>query len=268
MRIVRCRLTLKEYKAGGLVVAPSELKIADADLYNRGEKPNAVIDYPVTATDYEVVDIFNWQDEAKGMLSQMEFIRRVDVQSETIERMVRDGKLLPDLTVPMSEHRTFKYFKEESLEVYAKQFGWTIISDDNRKELFLEMVEKMTMSYSYKPVLIKAVLKYADSKGQVKLADIVLYFRDFYNNRRENNLAAEKPNSIFATDDFTDKDCERNILSNPFKRFEDMNMMYHTKTLGVVEVDPSVWKKLSQDEKSKILQICDSKLATYYSKAW
>ena len=49
------------------------------------------------------------------MISQMEFVRRVDVQTETIERYVREGKLVPDLIVPMSEHRTFKYFKEETL---------------------------------------------------------------------------------------------------------------------------------------------------------
>ena len=35
------------------------------------------------------------------MISQMEFIRRVDVQSETIERYVREGKLIPDLVIPM-----------------------------------------------------------------------------------------------------------------------------------------------------------------------
>ena len=28
---------------------------------------------------------------------------------------------------PMSEHRTFKYFKEETLQKYAKQYGWTLI---------------------------------------------------------------------------------------------------------------------------------------------
>ena len=46
------------------------------------------------------------------MISQMEFVRRVDVQTETIERYVREGKLVPDLVVPMSEHRTFKYFRK------------------------------------------------------------------------------------------------------------------------------------------------------------
>ena len=46
---------------------------------------------------------------------QDKFIRRVDVQTETIERYVREGK-----PVPVSEHRTFKYFKEETLEKYAQ----------------------------------------------------------------------------------------------------------------------------------------------------
>lgn len=31
-----------------------------------------------------------------------------------------NGKLVPDLVVPMSEHRTFKYFKGDSLEKYAE----------------------------------------------------------------------------------------------------------------------------------------------------
>lgn len=85
------------------------------------------------------------------MISQMEFVRRVNVQTETIERYVREGKMIPDLVVPMSEHRVFKYFKEETLKQYAEQFGWTLIDESNRKQLFMDMVRQMDMSYSYKP---------------------------------------------------------------------------------------------------------------------
>ena len=206
---------LKEYRPGQLAVAPSAQKTAEAALYAKGEKPEALIDWPVDATDYELVDIFNWQDEAAGMISQMEFVRRVDVQTETIERYVREGKLVPDLVVPMSEHRTFKYFKEETLERYARQYGWTLIDDSNRKELFLEMVRQMDMSYSYKPVLIKAILHHADEKGRIQLADIVAYFRAYYEGRRAAGLVVEKPNSLFARGGYTDKEAERNILPIP-----------------------------------------------------
>lgn len=247
-------------------MAPQGQKAAENDLYAKGEKPEALIDWPVDATDYELVDIFNWQEEAAGMISQMEFVRRVDVQTETIERYVREGKLVPDLVVPMSEHRTFKYFKEESLERYAEQFGWTLIDDSNRKEMFMEMIRQMDMSYSYKPVLIKAILLYADDKGRVKLDDIVAFFRSYYEGRRSSGLVVEKKNSIFAKGGYTNGEAARNILSNPFKRFEDMQMMRHTKTLGIIQVDESVWKQLTAAEKAEIEKICDEKLVAYYSR--
>ena len=257
---------LKDYQPGKLAVAPGAKKAAEDDLYAKGEKPEALLDWPVDATDYELVDIFNWQEEAAGMISQMEFVRRVDVQTETIERYVREGKLIPDLVVPMSEHRTFKYFKEESLEEYARQYGWRLIDDSNRKDMFMEMIRQMDMSYSYKPVLIKAILLYADKKGMVKLSDIVSYFRSFYEGRKNTGLPVEKKNSIFAKGGYTDKEAERNILSNPFKRFEDMQMLRHTKTLGIVQVEETVWKNLNAEEKSEIEGICNQKLEQYFRR--
>ena len=257
---------LKDYRPGQLAVAPQGQKAAEDDLYAKGEKPEALIDWPVDATDYELVDIFNWQEEAAGMISQMEFVRRVDVQSETIERYVREGKLVPDLIVPMSEHRTFKYFKEETLQKYAEQYGWTLIDDSNRKDMFMDMIRQMDMSYSYKPVLMKAMMQYADDKGRIKLDDIVAFFKAYYESRREAGLIVEKKNSIFAKGGYTDKEAVRNILSNPFKRFEDMQMIRHTKTLGIVQVDEAVWKHLSEDEKDEIKSICDEKLEAYFSR--
>ena len=257
---------LKDYKPGQLAVAPQGQKAAEDDLYAKGEKPEALIDWPVDATDYELVDIFNWQEEAAGMISQMEFVRRVDVQSETIERYVREGKIVPDLIVPMSEHRTFKYFREETLQKYAEQYGWTLIDDSNRKDMFMDMIRQMDMSYSYKPVLMKAMMQYADDKGRIKLDDIVAFFKAYYEARREAGLIVEKKNSIFAKGGYTDKEAERNILSNPFKRFEDMQMIRHTKNLGIVQVDEAVWKHLSADEKDEIKNICDEKLEAYFSR--
>lgn len=174
--------------------------------------------------------------------------------------------MIPDLVVPMSEHRVFKYFKEETLKQYAEQFGWTLIDESNRKRLFMDMVRQMDMSYSYKPVLLLGVLQHADLKGRVKLEDLVAFFKSYYAERKKKGLVVEKANSIYAKEGTTDCQIERNILSNPFKRFEDMQMMYHTKTLGVIQVDESVWRKLTDEEKTEIKKICLEKLETYYKR--
>lgn len=95
----------------------------DKDLLARGEKPKIYLDFPLDVTDYELIDLFNWQDDAKDMISQLEFVRMVDVQTETIERYLREGKLKPDLEVPVGDRRSFKYFKEDTVMKYASEFG-------------------------------------------------------------------------------------------------------------------------------------------------
>ena len=231
---------LKDYHAGGLVAAPMAQKTAEENLYARGERPDALVDYPVDATDYELVDLFNWQEEAAGMLSQMEFVRRVDIQEDTLEKYIQDGKIQPDLVVPISKCRVFKYFKEEKVKGYANQFGWTLITDSNRKDIFLEMIERMDMNYSYKPVFILAMLENCDKNGRARIEDIVAYFRRFYQLRRENGLIVEKPKSVYCKEQIEDAEIRRNILAYPFRRFELMSLMRHTKTLGIIEIDATV----------------------------
>ena len=257
---------LKDYRPGALAVAEPGKRYYEESLFIKGEKPDVLIDYPISATDYELVDIFNWQEEAQNMISQAEFVRRVDVQSETIEKYVRDGKIVPDLVVPMSDSRSYKYFLPETLERIAGENNWMIITDANRKNLFMNMVQQMDMSYSYKPVLLKAILHNSDFEGRVLISDIVDYFKTFYEERRNNGMKVEKANSIFAKGKYTDKEAERNILVNPFKRFEDMQILRHTKTLGIIEVDTTVWRNLTDDDKNDIETVCDEKLKLYYMR--
>lgn len=190
----------------------------------------------------------------------------VDVQSETIERYIREGKIIPDLEVPMSGNRSFKYFKEETVKKYAKKFGWELITPKNIKDKFIKMVEKMDMSYSYKPVLLKAMFEHVDEKGKVKVKDIVNYFIDFYEDRKAKGLPVEKKNSIYCRDNYTRKDVERNIFSNPFRRFEDMKFMKKSKDIEYVEFNKYVFKRLTDKEIEWIINHCDKKLEEYYSR--
>ena len=258
---------LKDYHAGGTVLGRKGDREAEADLYAKGERPDAVIDYPVHATDYELVDIFNWQEEASNMYSQMELIRHLSVNtSKAIDNKIKKGEISPDLVVQMSESRVLNYYKKDRVQEYADKFGWTIIEDSNKAKMFMGMIREMRMDHSYKPVLLKAILTYADSSGRVKISDLVEYFKSFYNARRSNGLIVEKEDSIFAQESCSEKQIEREILSYPFKRFENMSMMHHTKTLGVIQIDSIVWKKLTDQDKRWIESVCDEKLECYYKR--
>ena len=43
-------------------------------------------------------------------------------------------------------------------------------------------------------------------------------------------------------------------------------MLHHSRTLGVVQVDEAVWKKLTQEENQEIQRICDEKLESYFRR--
>ncbi len=257
-------LDIAKYQPMAYVLAPENKRKLDQDMLFQGEKPEAWLDVPIDVSDYEIIDLFNWQNSVKDMISQIEFVRMVDVQSETVERYIKDGKVKPDLSIPFGDKRMFHYFREESIRNIAKQYGWDLITPQNMADKFMKFIETMDMSYSYKPVLLKAIYEYMDSSGRVALPDVVDYFIDFYEDRKAHGMIAEKSTSIYQKGGYTRKDVEKNILSNPFKRFEDMRFLMRCKDVETIEVNPIIFRKLTREDWLHIVNVCDKSLEKYY----
>ena len=257
-------LDIAKYQPMAYVLVPESKRKLDQDMLFQGEKPEAWLDVPIDVSDYEIIDLFNWQNSVKDMISQIEFVRMVDVQSETVERYIKDGKVKPDLSIPFGDKRMFYYFREESIRNIAKQYGWDLITPQNMADKFMKFIETMDMSYSYKPVLLKAIYEYMDTSGRVALPDVVDYFIDFYEDRKAHGMIAEKSTSIYQKGGYTRKNVEKNILSNPFKRFEDMRFLMRCKDVETVEVNPIIFRKLTREDWLHIVDVCDKSLEKYY----
>lgn len=257
-------LDIAKYQPMAYVLAPENKRKLDQDMLFQGEKPEAWLDVPIDVSDYEIIDLFNWQNSVKDMISQIEFVRMVDVQSETVECYIKDGKVKPDLSIPFGDKRMFHYFREESIRNIAKQYGWDLITPQNMADKFMKFIETMDMSYSYKPVLLKAIYEYMDTSGRVALPDVVDYFIDFYEDRKAHGMIAEKSTSIYQKGGYTRKDVEKNILSNPFKRFEDMRFLMRCKDVETIEVNPIIFRKLTREDWLHIVDVCDKSLEKYY----
>ena len=70
-------LNISEYVPGGMVLGTKHGMSWDKDMFKHGDKPTVLIDYPIHATDYEIIDLFNWQEKADKMYSQLELTRHV-----------------------------------------------------------------------------------------------------------------------------------------------------------------------------------------------
>ena len=259
-------LNIADYRPFEYALAPNDLKKQDDDLFRKGGRPAALIDLPVYATDYEQIDLFNWQEEASKMISQLEFVRMVDAQSETVDKYIKDGRIKADMSVPISNNHILHYFNENTVKMYAKEFGWEIIDSKNIKNKFMEFIRKMDMTYSYKPVLMLAILEHIDDKGRTRICDIVDYFIDFYSNRIKQGLIPEKSKSIFSKKEINELEAKRNILSNPFKRFADMRFLEYTKDLDSIEINKDIFKRLTEEDYRVIRVVCFKKLEEYFLK--
>lgn len=204
--------------------------------------------------------------DISNMLSQDEFIQKLSVHSETVMLYIRQGKIVPDAVIRVSEHRVKNYFLPQSVTKYAQEFGWQLIDEENILHTFTNMIEMMTMSYSYKPIFIHAVLSRANEDGKVSLGDVISFFREFYNARQSAGLIIEKEDSIFSKDEYSDDEAKGTILMYPYARFAEMGMMSYDVNEDAICVHRTIWDGLDAAEKARLCSICSQKLNEYYSR--
>ena len=105
-----------------------------------------------------------------------------------------------------------------------------------------------------------------NENGEAQLTDVSESFSAYYEQRKSNGLPAEKKACIFLHDDYTQKQVESLILSNPFKRFEDMGFMHHSKHIGIIKIDRSIMNTLDDNDISDLLTYCDEALDRYWGE--
>jgi len=137
-------------------------------------------------------------------------------------------------------------------------------SGQDRLAEFLEYCRTMKMSYSYKPVLILALLHAGDKNGVLTVNKAAQYFRTFYNERRSKGLQAEKKKCIYQKVDITDQQIEENIISNPVKVLVESGFFFYNEKDEVFSIAPDIWSVLDKKHKAMLTRICNQKLEEYF----
>lgn len=138
---------------------------------------------------------------------------------------------------------------------------------ENASDLFRSFIVEVSnprMNYSYKPVLIKAMMELADNRGSAPVAAITYYFLDFYQKRRSAGLAVDKPDSTFVKYPDNVKRARSTILTYPYKRFAIKGFMTYDKHSGKISIVPDIWSYVNKRMKHEISHISDLCLEKYY----
>jgi hypothetical protein len=190
------------------------------------------------------------------------------VDDATARRWVDECKITPgpDLELPMGKV-THRYFSQERLEDIREQLNIPARVPEAIREDFFRYVKAGQMSFSYKPVMLKGMLRLVNDKGQAELGALVSYFRNFYEQRADADLQIEVSGAVInRVKEMNDFDIARLMLTMPFEKFERKFFLEHRKDLNLVGFVQALWKRLTVEDKAELIEICDRQIERYYTR--
>lgn len=145
--------------------------------------------------------------------------------------------------------------------------GSKYIPSESSEEKLLHLTDyckTMKMSYSYKPVLILALLHSGGKDGSISIEKAATCFREFYSGRKAQGLPIEKKRCIYLRDDVTDAQIVANLLANPVKALVESGYFFYNEDSHMFYVSPEIWSAIDGPSKARITRICRQKLKDYY----
>lgn len=169
-----------------------------------------------------------------------------------------------------------KTYAEKEVEQYfsAMQLLYTFYTTEYEQKLELDdtspaegyllgYCESMRIQYSYKPLLLMALLDTASVNGSASLSEIVHYFISFYTERARRGFRPEKEDSIFSKGEISFPEAKQNILNNAVKVLVKD---------GIVCVEDEIVSFTSLalydylHNKTKVALVCSKLIESYYQK--
>jgi hypothetical protein len=215
----------------------------------------------------EVISVFNWQEETRGMIHHIDLEDELAATEGQVRSAVNRGTLRPDHTVNIGE-RTYHYFLRERVEEIRLTLGLPRVDDTTIRLLFLEFVQRMDMSSSYKPVMLLSMLKHVDERGCARIDEVVQSFHQFYLNRLLCGLPVECQSTNMArAGELCEDDVRVLMLRMPFRKFEQKKFMsYDRNDVAYIRFFSSLWRQLSDEDKTTLRSDCEAALARYYER--
>jgi hypothetical protein len=255
-----------QYRPGALVLGTAAEMAADAAALAAGQRPTAVLPVELWAKGYQEIDVFQWQEAVRDMVSCGDLEVQLSAAEGRIRAAIERGEVRPDHTLPLGD-RTYYYFDKGRAEEIRQQLGLPLVTDETLRELFLDFAERMDMASSYKPVMLQSILSCVDEQGRARIADVVATFQRFYTARRQQGLTVERSTMTMARADALSADEVRGVmLRMPFEKFERRKFLGYDRDLAFVRFHPKLWRQLTPADIDMLRAACGRAIAEYYER--
>jgi superfamily II DNA or RNA helicase len=218
------------------------------------------------AIDYQLVDIFDWQERVEGMVTAPALSRMLRKSEGWVIERSKKGEILPDEVVDLGGGNRVPYFSVDRVRGIRERYGLQEVTDETLYDDFLRFLSAMDMTHSYKPVWFLALLQCADERGQASVQEVNREFHRFYLERAARGEPVERPTAKMASpEELTPTDVQQVVNQGPFNRFSRLDFVGYAADRAFYKVSPAVWRRLREPaERERAEALCREGIRKYY----
>lgn len=211
------------------------------------------------------VDINTFEDKYGDYLSQEQLAREYFINTGTVTSWIKKGKIKPSVEYKFGS-KSLYLFSPDDVEKYRKELGIKEHNNDTIKQDFFEFLEERDYSLSYKMPFLLAFVKNVDSIGDAKIDDVLNDYIAFYQDRINRGLQVDRSTCPYNETTLQDRKAIcRNMLTNPFEKFERKRFLYYSKDLSIIEMNHALYSKMNTEDWNRIKSQMQEDLEHYYS---
>ena len=210
--------------------------------------------------DLKEIDIETFESLYGDYISSEELARELFVSTDTVTAWIKKGDIDSDYSFQLGKTKIHK-FKKESVEKIRLLKGLKKRDENTILEDFWEFIEEGSYSLSYKIIFMLSLIKNLEKDGEADFEKVKIDYIAYYKKRLEDNLPVDKKSCPYNLDYLnSDKDMIRNIISNPFEKFERKRFLYYGKDVKNIGFSFYLWQKVDseflQKLKEKMVEDC------------
>lgn len=192
-------------------------------------------------------------ERTDGLLSIADISERYNLSENIITSAIKEGRLSPEVVIPLFSENAVASF----VDACSKSISPVVFD-------FIDEVEHMHVNFSYKPLLVMAMIQKSNFRGEAALNDIVDFYFNYYASRIQKGLIAEKFDSTFMRHPDDRQAAKRTIVQYPLKIYMRKGFIDYSSKTGLVKFNPEIWQYIVNTGKSKITMSCEKVLNRYY----
>ncbi len=212
------------------------------------------------------VDINSFEDKYGSYLSQEQVAREYFVSTGTVSSWIKKRKITPTVEYKFGS-KSLYLFSPDDVEKYRKELDIKEHNDNTIKDDFFDFLEERDYSLSYKMPFMLAVVKHIDSIGDAKIDDVLDDYIAFYQDRINRGLQVDRSICPYNEEMLKDRKAIcRNMLTNPFEKFERKRFLYYSKDLSVISMNHALYSQMESEDWDRVRRQLQEDLKNYYSE--